>query len=361
MSNLPNTELVNFEALARDGDMSRRNELAQNVAALFSLTSESCSDEQMEIYDSVLHRLSEMVEAQAREFMARQLAALRRAPEQTVRRLAGDEIGVARPLLERSTILRDRDLVQIAESKGDDHRLAIAAREVLSELVTDVLVKTGSAGVQRAVAANEGASLSRAGVDRLLEASGLDEELQLALAGRGDLGEEDIAALASFASERVRVRLFSGGDAAARDDLPKAARIAAQRMSNDYWLKRYDFETAMGRVKALARGEGIDEGTLLRFIDEDRFAEVVATFSVLGDIGLEEAMHWMVRIDTDPFLVVARACGLSAETVQKLLAIGPWRHRLPDGQRKQAIDRYQTLNVKSARLLLDQWRGRIAC
>ncbi|MBL6431235.1 MAG: DUF2336 domain-containing protein [Alphaproteobacteria bacterium] len=329
---MANTELVNFEALALEDDMSRRNDLARNVATLFSFTSETCSDEQIETYDHVLVRLADMVEAQARAFIADRLAILRRAPENTVRRLAQDEIVVARPLLERSTVLRDVDLIEIARDCGDDHRMAIATREILSELVTDVLVEEGGDPVKRAVAENAGASLSSSGVSRLLNAASIDEELQLALAERGDLQEAEISRLAELAGERVRIRLFEAAGSGA-EALPAAAKAAAQRLSNDFWLQRYDFETAMGRVLALARGPGLGEQTLLRFAEQDRFAEVVATFAMLGDIGLEEAKHWMVRLDTDPFLIVAKACGLKASTVDTLLTIGPWRYRLPAAER----------------------------
>ncbi|WP_349357720.1 DUF2336 domain-containing protein [Stappia sp.] len=357
---MANTELVNFEALAREDDISRRNDLACNVAMLFSLTSETCSEEQIQIYDSVLVRLSEMVEQQAREFIAGRLAALRRAPEATVRRLAGDEIAVARPLLERSTVLRDGDLIDIACHHGDDHRLAIATRDILSELVTDTLVEKGGERVKRRLAENLGASLSRHGVRHLLDAARLDEDLQLALAEREDLSETDIAELASLAGERVRIRLFDRARRAA-GAVPQAAQMAAQRLSNDFWLARYDFETAMGRVCALARDPGLDEATLLRFAEEDRFAEVVAIFAILGDIGLEEAKHWMVRLDVDPFLIVARASGLRPATVGVLLTIGPWRYRLPDAERRRLVERYERIVPAQARNLLAQWQGRIAC
>jgi hypothetical protein len=362
MSNAPNTELVNFEALANEKDVGRRNELARNVATLFSLTSETCSEEQIQIYDSVLVRLSDMIEAQARSFISDRLASLRRAPEATIRRLAADEITVARPVLQRSTTLRDRDLIDIATQHGDDHRVAIATREILSEMVTDVLVARGNADVHRTVAGNGGASLSDRAITSLIQAAGIDEDLQMALATRTDLDEAAVGTLASLASERVRMHLLGtgqGGEDAAK--VPNAARVAAQKLSNDFWLKRYDFETALSRVYAIARDPGITEETLLRFAEEDRFAEVVATFALLGDIGIEEATHWMVRTDTDPFLIVARACDLSLETVQTVLGIGPWRYRLTDEGRAKALKRFQSINPASARTLLSQWHGRLAC
>ncbi len=361
MSKALNTELVNFEALARDDDSARRGELARHVATLFSLTSETCSDEQIDIYDSVLSRLIDMVEEEARCFVAGRLAKLRRAPENTTRKLAQDCIAVARPILEHSTLLRDLDLVEIVEQKNDDHRYAIAGREVLSELVTDALVNKGGARVKRRVAANEGASFSDTGVMRLIEAANADEELQLALGSRVDLADEHIMALVSIASERVRVRLIEANDRIGAARLPQATRLAARRMSNDFWLSRYDFETAMGRVLTIARSEGIDERTLRRFAAEDRFPEAVAAFAMLADIGLEEAKHWMVRPDTDPFLIVAKASGFSTMTIQALLKIGPWRYRLTSEARAEAYARYDNLKIAAARSMLAQWQGRLAC
>lgn len=359
MSNMPNTELVNFEALANEPDMARRNELARNVATLFSLTSEKCSDEQIEVYDSVLVRLSDMVEMQARAFIAGRLASLRRAPEGTIRRLADDDIEVARPVLEQSTVLRDTDLVEIALKRGEDHKVAIAAREILSEMVTDVLVESGSTAVHRTVARNGGASLSARGVLGLIQSSGLDEDLQMALADRQDLDERAVSTLAALASERVRMRLLETGTPEG-GEVPRAARVAAQKLSNEFWLGRYDFETAIGRVYAIARGPGIDEDTLVRFAEEDRFPEAVATFAMIGDIGIEEAKHWMVRTDTDPFLIVAKASELALSTVEKLLNMGPWRYRLQAEDRARILDRYKGIKPQSARLLLSQWHGRVA-
>ena len=352
------TELVNFEALARENDVSRRNDLARNVAMLFALTSETCSEDQIAVYDSVLARLSDMIEAQARAFIAERLSALRRAPEETMRRLAEDDITVAHPVLAKSTVLRDGDLIAIARHQSEQHRLAIAERDVLSELVTDVLVAEGGVPVKRRVAENLGANLSRDSVRSLLDAARLDEDLQVALVDREDLAEGEISELASLASERVRIRLFARERG---EDVPRAAQMAAERMSNDFWLNRYDFETAMGRVTALARGPGLSEASLLHFAKEDRFAEVVAVFAMLGDIGLEEAKHWMVRVDVDPFLIVAKASGLKTGTVQTLLSIGPWRYRLPEAERARLVERYERILPVQARALLDQWQGRIAC
>jgi hypothetical protein len=349
------TELVNFQDLSGETSADRRAELARHVAVLFSLTSEKCTDEQVDIYDSVLLRLVDMVETEVRRFVAERLSELRRGPERTIRQLAGDQIDIADHLLRRSPVLRDCDLVDIADVQSNAHRLAIAQRDVLSEQVTDVLVNRGDIRVKRRVAANHGAVFSVDGMATLMEAASLDQTLQLALSDRSDLAEDQIQHLISIATEAVRLKLTGTAAAEETDQLPQAATIAAQRMSNDYWLSRYDFETARGRVMTIAREGRLTEATLRWFAADDRFAEAVVAFACLTRIGLHEASHWMVRLDVEPFLTVAKAAGFTPLTVATLLKVGPWRHRLSVQARALALAHYDTMRPDEARQKLAHW------
>ena len=60
-----------------------------------------------------------------------------------------DEIAVAGPVLAQSVQLTDRDLVEIAGSKGQAHLGAITERTRLAAAVTDILIQRGDTGVVR--------------------------------------------------------------------------------------------------------------------------------------------------------------------------------------------------------------------
>ncbi|WP_150525414.1 DUF2336 domain-containing protein [Roseibium sediminis] len=351
------TELVNFSNLAGEAGKARREELTRHVATLFVLTSDRCSDEQVDIYDSVLSRLVSMVEGEVRAFVAGQLAGLRRAPEETVRMLVEDTIDIAEPLLVRSTALRDTDLIRVARSKGNEHLYAIAQRDLLSSDVTDVLVQRGDIVVKRRVAGNTGASFSGDGMDRLVLEAQADATLQAFLSERPDLADRHIQALTRIAGEEVRRKLSLKGEVIEASRLNEARRQAEQRMSNQFWLKRYDFETARGRVLALSKKAPITEAVLLQFAREDRFAEVVACFAWMARCGIQEASHWMVRPDPQPFLVVAKATGFSASTIGLLLMTGPWKHRLGQKLRALAMRKYEALSPKEAAAMVAHWSG----
>ncbi|MDJ0931469.1 DUF2336 domain-containing protein [Breoghania sp.] len=348
MSESIQTELVNFSMLEEAATQEQREELTRNVVNLYSLTSATCSKEQMDIYDAVLMRLADLVSDDGRTHMVKTLSKLRRAPEAVVLKLAGDITDVARPLLEKSTILRDADLIDIAKSRSEDHMYAIVGR--------DVLVDKGGKQVKRRLAGNHGAAFSDQSVNTLLHAAEDDQELQLNLGLRGDLHDDYIVRLIAIASEKVRRRLVEQGEGGTASRIPQDARLAAQRMSNEYWLESYDFETAQEVVLDRFGRNGLSEQLLRRFAEEDRFPEAVVTFACLAGIGLSEAMHWMVRVDTQPFVVMARACGLTPMTVQVLLKIDPWWHRLSADMRMETFNRFHSLNRDKARRMIALWR-----
>lgn len=355
MAEVLKTELVDFHKLNEASNGSRCGELARHVATLFAFTSDRCSDEQVDIYDGVLLRLVGMVELEVRQFVAQKMAGLRRGPEETLRKLADDEIDVAEPILRQSTVLRDADLVQIAASNSDGHRLAIAKREVLSQEVTDVLIRRGDLKVKRQVAGNSGASFSDAAMLRLIGDAASDATMQMSLSERGDLAEHHIRQLVKIAGREVRRVLLGGREIKEASLVAKAEEIVTLRMTNEYWLARYDFETARNRILTLAKQGLITEAALRRFASEERFAEAVAAFAWIVRCGVEEVSHWMVRPDPEPFLIVAKANEVSPVTVCTLLSIGPWRHRLTPEARTHAMRVFDKMTVLEAKRHIAHW------
>ncbi|MBD8890611.1 DUF2336 domain-containing protein [Roseibium litorale] len=349
------TELVNFQELDGSTGQSRSAELARHVATLFAFTSDRCSDAQVQTYDGVLLRLIGMVEVEVRRYVAEQLASLKRGPGATIRSLAEDEISVAGPILRESPVLADADLLEIAEKNGSGHLFAIAQRGSLSSGVTDVLVERGDLQVKRQLAGNAGAAFSDETLMRLIGEGAADATIQLSLSDRGDLAEHHIRKLVSVASDEVRRKLLGQGETNQADRLGDVNDVVAQRITNEYWLSRYDFETACKRVLLLGKRGMVNEASLRRFAAEDAFPEAVACFAWMVRCGVEEASHWMVRADPEPFVVVARAAGLSAITVSSLLSVGPWRQRLTPEARAEAMRVFERMSTGEAKRRIAHW------
>ena len=66
---------------------------------------ERFSDEHIAVFDEVIGLLADRIEAYARAARAERLVDIPNAPPKVVRRLARDDISVARPILQRSARL----------------------------------------------------------------------------------------------------------------------------------------------------------------------------------------------------------------------------------------------------------------
>lgn len=334
----------------KDTDRKKANSLALQLAELFSKNSETCSLDFMRKMDnemSNLMRLVEMINVEVRIEVAKRLSVLRRAPEETIITLANDDPDVATPVLKKSTVLSADEIIRIAKTKGDKHRIAIAQREGLPVSISDTLIEYGNRDVQVQVASNRTADISDNGFKKLLDTARDDEEMQSALADRYDMSDEDIFTLVSIAVVSIRRRLLAQG---ALDDLTllsEASQKMAEDMSSEYWLSQYDFETAFQKYHEWSEKGAIAEREIVNSAMADRFADAVAAFAFVTGVKSEAAKKMLTQLDIEPFLEVAKDKKLKIATVSILLKTGPWQRRLTDDIREEALNDFQRDTVRS--------------
>ncbi len=173
--------------LARDRSVASRTRLVETVADLFFNKKRTLTDNERALMVEILRRLIHDIEMVVRRALAERLADEPDAPPELVRTLADDSIEVAHPILVRSTVLQDPDLVEIILNRTREHQLAIAARSSLSAAVSDALVGTGDADVITALLENHGAEMAEATMAYLVEQSKRLDRYQNPLVQRPDL------------------------------------------------------------------------------------------------------------------------------------------------------------------------------
>ena len=94
---------------------------------------------------------------------------------------------MARPLLSQETALSDADLIDCVRQAGPEHRLLIARRREVGELVCEALIEAGEAPVVEALLRNTGAVLSADAVDALVAASQTVPDFVAGLMKRAEL------------------------------------------------------------------------------------------------------------------------------------------------------------------------------
>jgi uncharacterized protein (DUF2336 family) len=177
-------------ALNKAPDTKHLN-ILRRVTDLFLEGSENYSNDQITIFDDVISRLIENAEKPALAKLSERLAPVRNAPMNVIARLSrNDDIAVSGPLLEKSSVLTDQTLVEIAEKKSQKHLTVIANRAQINEAVTEAMVTRGNSELARMVVENPGARLSELSFVKLINLAKEDKALALAIAKRTDMPPE---------------------------------------------------------------------------------------------------------------------------------------------------------------------------
>jgi len=346
------------ERLSADGELAPEfcERLAQALSQLWRAGADDLPEDDRERFDSILVRIVPTTTIGTRIELSDSFARSPSPPRGILLVLAHDEIAIAAPILRLSPALGDDDLVDIARRCGAGHMCAIAERPQLSIRVTDVLVLRGDDRVRRVVVANAGAHLSDKSFARLSLQTRDDAEIGLVLVARADLPDLVVRFLETNGSPEVRRALIE------RENRPRDTALTAQvaksiRRAEDGWLEPFDFDEARNILARLGEARHQVDVFVRRLAQGDRFAELVVVLAELSGIPLDLVKHLMVSLDTDPFVKVARAVGLKSDTVQEILLVGPWLHRLDARSREATMLAFQATDVDDARARVRRWAG----
>jgi uncharacterized protein (DUF2336 family) len=357
------------EAAINIGSAEKRIDTIKRVTDLFLASAGSFNSEQIELFGDVLERLIKTIELRAiADVSARialaemsvQLAPVAQAPAPVIRRLArNDEIAIAGPVLKESARLSAEDLVEIAETKSEQHLLAIAGRWWLKEVVTDVLLARRYPSVSRRLINNPGARVSAAGFAIVVAQAESDPELAIETGIRVDLPPELRQQLMQNATEAVRSRLLSRAPPHLFEEIRSA--IAAVSAGVDREMSRARDFTAAKRFVALLKDKGeLDEATLFGFARQRKYEETVAALATLSQSTIDVVRPLMQSLRDDGVLIPCKVAGLGWETVHAVLdsrfatgSMGP--HELAE-----AKSQFARLTTENARRLLRFWQVRSA-
>lgn len=119
--------------------------------------------------------------------LAQVFASAQKAPPVVVHALAADQPEVAMPVLSRSPLLSDEDLVDLFAVAPPDSQMAIASRAMLSRPLAAAIAEVGSAQACLALLENPDADIALFSVDRIIERFGHLAPIRENLMARHDL------------------------------------------------------------------------------------------------------------------------------------------------------------------------------
>ncbi|MCC8983982.1 DUF2336 domain-containing protein [Bradyrhizobium acaciae] len=357
------------EAAIRAGSAEKCLATAKRVTSLFLASAGSFNSEQVELFDNVLERLVKTIELRAlADISARmaltdiseQLAPVAQAPPAIIRRLAGnDEIRIARPILQESSRLSADDLVEIAQTKSEQHLLAVAGRWWLKEVVTDALLARSFPSVSHRLVSNPGAKLSPGGFAVILAQAEHDPALAVQTGIRADLPPELRLQLLRDATEEVRGRLLERAPPYLFEEIRHAIAAVAAGVERDMSQVR-DFTAARRLVARLKDSGELDEAALLGFARQRKYEETIVALADLAPSSIEVIRSLMQSLRSEGLLVPCRAAGLSWETTAAVMECRYTTGSMGPVELANAKSQFTKLTRENADRLLRFWQVRAA-
>jgi hypothetical protein len=348
---------ANFRVLNGEGDQTGREQLFRNMAQLFSYVSDRCDDEQVAQYDEVLCQLAELVEAEARAHVAKLLAPLERAPGTVVMKLANDDIEVARPLLEFSSVLSDDDLIDIISNQSEDHRVAIAGRASLTDRVGEAIVDHGETASVVKLVRNPNAGFDRSTLEKLVERATRDAEIAADLRGRTDIDWKSLRGEIDQVAGKVLQTL---GDLDRQVDPVAAGKINTvvyNRIRNRAGFNAQEWKVAYNQVRGLADRKQLDDRALARFARFGYGHHAAAAMAVILRVAPEIVVKWLAGQDYVAVTVALRAANFSPELFEAIVATLPWRDLPSDADKRMVLSRFEALDGEDAKHIFELWRA----
>jgi len=353
------TLLDELETALAHGSNVRRIEILTSITDLFVGSAQRYSEDQVRLFDDVMARLVNVIEAKARAKLAHRLAPIVNAPANVMYMLAfDDDIEVARDVLTQSERLKDPDLVANATSKSQQHLFAISRRRSLSEAVTDVLVERGDRNVVHSVVKNSGARFSDAGFRMLVKRSIGDDVLATQVGLRRDIPRLHFLMLLEKASSEVRTRLSAENpDAGIAIDGVVAEVVDGIR--DDARNASPDFAAARVEVERQHRIKRIGEAEIYHYARERKFEETAIALSIVCDTPIDVVERALLDPGAEIVLILAKVAGLSSTTTKAILLLRAADRGMSAKDLEHALSSFSRLQPDTARRVLGFFRTRV--
>src|SRR5262249_11996475 len=287
-----------------------RSDTLRRITNLFIEGAESFQEPQIEVFDDVLCQLVQKIEREAIVELSNTIAPIAKAPSDLTRRLSRhDDIAISRPVIRQSPLLTDGDLIEIAQTKSQQHLVAIASRREVSENVTDVLVDRGDTEVLTTVAGNFGARFSKDGYGTLASKAEQNADVAMAVVMRSDLSPEMFRKLVSRAATTVQQRLQTIANPAVKQRLQGVLQDIQLQLVRDADDKKISVDARRNPQKDSQDNDKL-KTELYDYATAGRLPEAATALGLLSSVSPETIKRLITQNEADALLIVCKASGL---------------------------------------------------
>jgi uncharacterized protein (DUF2336 family) len=293
--------------LAQEGSSERRRELLRGLTDAF-FSREAHAPAEMALFDEVLGQLANEMEAAVRAELSGRISARPDAPGRLLRRLASDEIAVARPVLTGGA-LSESDLIEVARSQGQGHLQALSQRPHVSSALSDVIVERGDEETLSVLIGNDGADLSREAQERLVDKAENSPRLQEGLVNRRALPLDLLNEIYFVAEARIREQIMARNASIDPAELERALESGRKQLAAQDGALPADYAQAEADVARMAEKNELGPRTLAALLRGRQTTRFLVALALLAHVDFHTARRIVERRELDALAVICKAAG----------------------------------------------------
>ena len=304
------SHIQNLIDLAKEPSSAKRRELLREITNIFLTSAKQINAKEMALYDAVLSQLTFDMEMAVRQEISEKLCETPFAPKAFLQQLAMDQIEVAEPVLSKSQVLDDDDLLQVVTTQGQGHLRAVSRRTNVSEAVSSVIVDRGDDTTLMTLLSNDGARLSRLSSAQAVGRAKDNPELHEVIIGRNDLPTDLLNDMYFVVEARLRERILEENAKLDPNLVEEAIERGRNRLAVAAGAYPADYETIAQLIKTQFENQQLTPALLARYMRDANATYFLCALELMADIDFLTAKLLVDRKEIDGLAIACKAAGL---------------------------------------------------
>jgi uncharacterized protein (DUF2336 family) len=352
-------DLHTLLSLARDKSVEGRTALVKALGDLFYDSHTELSADERHLMGDILQRLISDVEAVVRKALAETLSGIPDAPPQIINALANDALEIAYPILLESSVLQDMELVEIIRHRTHEHQLAIAMRETVSETVSDALVDTDNNDVIRTLVENRGAQISGETLEKIVDRSETQLDLQDPLLRRTELSPLLAKRMYWWVSAALRKSIVERFDIDSVE-LDKSIERAVKDLMGEPIAKAQNADNVDHMIQSLINAGKVTPPLMIQTLRQGEIALFEEMLSGLSNLNAKLVRRFVFEPGGEALAILCRALEIMKPDFASIFLLSrsarPGDKVVDPSELARVLDLYDRMKMETAKKVVEHWR-----
>jgi uncharacterized protein (DUF2336 family) len=293
--------------VAGESSSEKRRMLLHEVTDLFFDSQENQSPIETKLFGDLISKVAYELDIEVRKELAQRFSG-GEAPRTLAVMMANDEeIGIAGPILRRSSSLTQNDLIRVVETRGHAHQMVVTQRPDVGERLSDALVSNGDDVVVASLVSNQTAKVSDKTFDKIVDRAAKNPDLHRPIAQRKVISPEHLNRLYTIVEGPMRREILERNSEFTEEEVDRAMRRAQTRVAVVNGTLPADFEAVQKEFSRQKAANAVTRAHLPTLWRNQEITKFMIAFCAFTGLDFFQTALLFDKKDIDTLAMVCRA------------------------------------------------------